>query len=267
MRTRAEWLAEGPFALVLSGGFFGFFSHAGLLAALEERGLRPARVVGVSAGAVAGAALACGLSAEAVAERLGRLRREEFWDPGLPLGGLLRGRRLEETLDSVLAPTGVRRIEEAPLPLQVVVHDLRARRARGLDRGPLARAVRASCAVPLLFRPVRWRRTLLVDGGVSDRSGLGCLDPGERALYHHLLPTRTLASSLARLPGAARPRCLVLAIPGQPACGPFRLETGAEALRRAHRAAAAWLDGALAPGEGRGERQGAGARASGPTCC
>ena len=38
-------LAE-PFTLGLSAGFFGFYAHAGLVVALEEAGLRPARVAG-----------------------------------------------------------------------------------------------------------------------------------------------------------------------------------------------------------------------------
>ena len=70
MNTRAEWLAEAPFTLVLSGGFFGFFSHTGLLSALESAGLRPHRIVGCSAGALAGGAWASGVSAGALEDEL-----------------------------------------------------------------------------------------------------------------------------------------------------------------------------------------------------
>ena len=37
--TLREWLAEEPFALAMSAGFFGFFAHTGVLLALEEAGL------------------------------------------------------------------------------------------------------------------------------------------------------------------------------------------------------------------------------------
>ena len=53
-QTHADWLREQPFTLALSAGFFGFFAHAGVLRALEEQELRPARVVGASAGALSG---------------------------------------------------------------------------------------------------------------------------------------------------------------------------------------------------------------------
>ena len=44
--TLREWLAEGPFTLALSSGFFGFFAHAGVVSVLEAEGLRPARIAG-----------------------------------------------------------------------------------------------------------------------------------------------------------------------------------------------------------------------------
>src|SRR5690606_33221631 len=50
--THSDWLAREPFTLALSAGFFGFFAHTGVLLALEHAGLRPRRIVGVSAGAL-----------------------------------------------------------------------------------------------------------------------------------------------------------------------------------------------------------------------
>ena len=37
--TLGDWLDAGPYTLALSAGFFGFFAHAGVLAALEELSL------------------------------------------------------------------------------------------------------------------------------------------------------------------------------------------------------------------------------------
>ena len=238
----ARWLAQRPFTLVLSGGFFGFYAHTGLLSALEQAGLRPARVVGVSAGALAGGLWAAGLPAARLEEALRALRREAFWDPGLPLGGLLKGRRFVALLEELLREVGVHGIEQAPLPFTPVVHDVLRRRPRGLDAGPLALAIRASCTVPFMFRPVRWGRTLLVDGGVSDRAGFSALGAGERALYHHLLPTLPGEAALTGEsdPGlSALPEaCAALAVPGLPRVTPFTLERGGEALERVRAAAA-----------------------------
>ena len=50
--TLRSWLLEAPFALSLSAGFFGFFAHAGFVAALEDAELAPALLSGSSAGAL-----------------------------------------------------------------------------------------------------------------------------------------------------------------------------------------------------------------------
>lgn len=238
--TRRDWLAAGPFTLALSGGFFGFFAHTGLLAALEEAGLAPARVVGVSAGALAGGVWASGLPAAALEDALVTLRRAEFWDPGLPLGGLLKGARFSAKLLDVLRPTGVTRVEETRVPFTPVVHDVLRRRPVALERGAIDLAIRASCCVPLLFRPVRMDGRLLVDGGVSDRPGLSALRPGERVLLHHLTPheRRALDRPPVAPPGV---EALVLTVPDLPLVTPFALERGREALALARAHARQWL--------------------------
>ena len=107
MVSRRQSLSDRPFTLQLSAGFFGFFAHVGFLKALEEAELSPTRIVGVSAGALAGGLWAAGLSAERLGQRLRDLRREQFWDPGLPLGGMLKGRRFEALLRELLSEVGV----------------------------------------------------------------------------------------------------------------------------------------------------------------
>lgn len=79
--TLGDWLQERPFQLALSSGFFGFFSHAGLIAALEDAGLHPAGITGSSAGALTGGLWSAGLDASVLRHELSRLRRSHFWDP------------------------------------------------------------------------------------------------------------------------------------------------------------------------------------------
>ncbi|MFY0536572.1 patatin-like phospholipase family protein [Nannocystis pusilla] len=167
-----------------------------VLQALEEAGLAPRRIVGVSAGALAGGLWASGLSASELAEELLRLRRADFWDPGLPLGGLLKGGKFAAKLRSLLDDRGVGRVEDCRLPFAAVVYDVASRRVRAVDQGPLGPAIQASCTVPLMFRPLRHEGRLLLDGGVADRLGLCALQPGERALHH-----APLAQPVARAVG------------------------------------------------------------------
>jgi NTE family protein len=228
--TLREWLREQPFTLGLSSGFFGFFAHAGVVAVLEEEGLRPARIVGSSAGALVGALWAAGVPAARLRAELLALRREHFWDPW-PGAGLLRGRLFRARLEAMLP---VRTFEECPIPLALSAFDVLGVRTAVLRSGPLAAAVHASCAAPVLFQPVRIGARLYSDGGVLDRHGLAGLRPDERVLYHHLTsrsPWRRRNSPALRVP--ERPGLRAVALDGLPRLGPFRLGRGAEAMERA----------------------------------
>ncbi len=249
MTTHRDWLADRPFTLVLSAGFFGFFAHTGLLAALASAGLVPRRVVGISAGALAGGLWAAGLDPASLTEELVRLRRSDFWDPGLPLGGLLKGDKFAGKLDELLGGCGVRSFGDCRVPFAAIVHDVLRRRAEVVREGPMAPAIQASCTVPLMFRPVispgrGLARRLWVDGGVSDRYGVTALGKGERALFH-ALPSRSARSRFTRPAPVpiASPSRRVMIIPGLPRVSPFRLPFGQVALGVAYDYTSRWLDG------------------------
>jgi NTE family protein len=237
--TLRAWLSQGPFTLGLSSGFFGFFAHAGVVSVLEEEGLRPARIVGSSAGALVGGLWAAGVPARSLREELLALRREHFWDPW-PGIGLLRGRLFRARLEEMLP---VRTFEECPTPVAVSAFDVLGLRTAVLRSGLLAPALHASCAAPVLFQPVRIGRRLYSDGGVLDRPGLAGLAGGERVLYHHLTsrsPWRRRSSPALRVPEL--PALRAVALDGLPRLGPFRLERAAEAMERAAHGMRAALD-------------------------
>jgi len=228
---------------MLGAGFFGFFSHTGFLQALEAKGLSPRRIIGVSAGALSGGLWASGLDGDALAEELLGLRRDEFWDPGLPLGGLLKGRKFNGKLREVLARVGVERLDQCRTPFTAIVHDVVGRRAVAMDRGRIDLAIQASCTVPLMFRPLWVEGRLLVDGGVSDRVGECAVEPDERVLMHYLPPRRRALRPNPPPPPRDRPgRRLVVITPDLPRVTPFRLDQGPVALRQTREYMASWLD-------------------------
>ncbi len=231
-----SWLAEAPFTLSLSSGFFGFFAHAGVLAALEDAGLPPQRFLGASAGALVGALAAGGRSGAELGTLLAALRRPEFWDPA-PGPGLLRGRRFRRRLEQALPQST---FEACPRPLQMSVYDVLARETRVLARGDLAPAVQASCAVPGLFWPVRLDGRPHLDGGILDRPGLAGARPGERILHHHL-ESRSRRGDAASPPPARR-NLKALVFARLPRVGPFRLDEGPRAFAEARRRTTRALD-------------------------
>ncbi len=227
MQTLGDWLGQGPYTLGLSSGFFGFFAHAGLLSALEEADLLPAAVVGSSAGALCGGLWAAGISLETIREELAALRRADFWDPS-PGFGLLRGRLFRHKLEAMLP---VHSFAGCRVPLAVSVFDLWGWRTAVLDRGELASALQASCAVPAMFQPC-WREGRpLLDGGILDRPGLAGAGSDTRIFYHHLAarsPWRRPNSSGLVIP--KRPKLTALVIADLPRLGPFRLADGPKVI-------------------------------------
>lgn len=236
-----DWLAEKPFALAMSSGFFSFFAHTGMLDALVGGGLRPQMVAGSSAGALVGGAYAAGLDAHLLAERLVRLRREEFWDPS-PGAGLLAGKKFDQLLRDMLPTTEMRACR---LPIKISAFDIARRTTAVLDDHDLAHAIRASCAVPALFHPVWIERRAYWDGGILDRPGLAGIPDGERVLFHHI---GSKSPWRLRLPTPKRAGMVTLVIENLPRSGPFRLDDGRRALELARERMKRALDAKIVDG-------------------
>jgi NTE family protein len=240
-KTLREHLAEGPFSLAMSSGFFSFFAHTGFLTVLEDEGLVPSRVSGSSAGALVAAAWAAGVDAPVLATELTSLARRDFWDPA-PGAGLLRGHLFRDRLERLLPRLD---FAEARAPAAVSVFDVRSRETRVISRGHVGEAIRASCAVPVLFHPVWIDGRPYLDGGILDRPGLlGMPASEERVLFHHIAsksPWRT------RQDVPTRRGMTTVVLEGLPRSGPFRLEEGRRAYSRAREATQRALDRPIGP--------------------
>lgn len=238
----AELLEREPFTLCLSAGFFGFYAHGGMLSALETLGLRPARIVGASAGAIVGGCVAAGASLADLQSFLFYLRRTDFWDPAAG-AGLLRGQRFDQMLRELMPTT---RVEDFETEFSCSAWSIRERRSVPLFGGDIVPSMRASAAFPLLFQPVNVGGERFLDGGIGDRPGFASLEPTERTLYHHL-STRSpwrMRGGASVMPPLA-PSVLPLDLGAFRRLGPFSLGDGpkvwAEARERALRALTAPL--------------------------
>ena len=159
---------------------------------LEREGLRPDLVVGSSAGAIVGAMWASGMTATEIERASDPLDWRVLFnfDPvrtllsGMGLG-LVRGNRLENFLQQYISKP----IESFPLAFAAVATDMENAETVALNRGDAARAVRASCAVPALYEPIRARGRLLADGQIPARCQCqrhACLGP---STYWQLTPS------------------------------------------------------------------------------
>jgi NTE family protein len=162
----AATVHERGVGLALSGGAARGIAHAGVLEVLVAAGIPVRAVAGTSAGSVVGALFAAGM---APAE-IGRLGLETRWldlfRARLPRAGLIPGEGLERFFDRILP---ARTFAELRLPFAAVATDLATGGRVDLTSGPLARAVLASCSLPVLLEPVQIGGRLLVDGGVSSQ--------------------------------------------------------------------------------------------------
>jgi NTE family protein len=78
-------------------------------------------------------------------------------------GGLIKGNRIVERLKDLI---GDIKIEDLPISYTAVAVDLMAQREVWFSRGSLFDAIRASIAIPTVFRPHHYEGRILVDGGL-----------------------------------------------------------------------------------------------------
>ena len=151
--------------LALGGGAARGFAHIGVIAALEEAGIKVDLVAGTSAGSLVGAIYASGKTAAQLQDIAMRMEEAEITDWTLPFfnRGILRGEALSSYVNRQV---NNKLIESLPLPLGIVATDLRSGEGVLFQQGDTGRAVRASSAVPSVFNPVKVGEREFVDGGL-----------------------------------------------------------------------------------------------------
>ncbi len=156
-------------ALVLGGGAARGFAHVGVIRALEQEKIPIDMVVGTSVGSLIGAIYASDMNSFDLEWTAFSLEKDSVFDYALLSTftgmGPVKGDKLEEFVKGKIPAVN---IENLKLPFAAVATDLNRGTRVVLDRGPVARAVRASSAIPGVFNPVEYQGKLLVDGGVID---------------------------------------------------------------------------------------------------
>jgi len=151
--------------LVLGGGAARGFAHVGAIRVLEREKIPIDLIVGTSVGSLVGAIYADKKNSFELEWTAFSLEEKDLFDYTFisPTQGFVRGERIEEF---VLKKVSARELQQLKIPLTVVATDIQNGELVTLQNGSVARAVRASSAIPGIFIPVRHQGKLLVDGGV-----------------------------------------------------------------------------------------------------
>jgi NTE family protein len=151
--------------LALGGGAARGWAHIGVLRALERAGIRPDVIAGTSIGAVVGGCYAADHldNLERWARELTPKRIFGYLDFNFAGTGLISGQRLCERLEQHL---GDRSIESLGTRFTAVATEIGTGHEHWLSRGRLVDAVRASYALPGVFKPVKVQGRWLFDGAL-----------------------------------------------------------------------------------------------------
>ncbi len=151
--------------IAFGGGAARGWAHIGVLKALLASGIQPHCIAGTSIGAVVGGCYTAGKldQLESFALNLTRRNIFSYFDLNLTGSGLINGNRLGQTLELALGETA---IEDLELPFTAVATEIGTGHEVWLSRGTLVEALRASYAIPGVFRPVRFDGRWLFDGAL-----------------------------------------------------------------------------------------------------
>jgi NTE family protein len=194
--TAQDSISRPKVGLALSGGGSHGLAHIGVMRVMEEAGLRPDLITGVSMGAIIGglysigysldtmqylfnkADLAAAMSDKIPENKIAFLEKRHFHNSVLALPitpkklilppGLIRGQQVENFLSYYFWPAAdINDFSKFPIPFLCLATDILTGNKIILDKGYLPDAIRASIAIPSVFIPQKIDTMLLVDGGLA----------------------------------------------------------------------------------------------------
>ncbi len=182
--------------LALGGGGARGIAHIGVLKVLEEEGIQIDGIAGTSFGAIVGAMYAQNPNADALQRRViqflnsdqfrrtkiyfikrhyeekknksfitnvkSYLQKGIFWGISLQRTSFISEQDFLSQMNQLLDNS---QIEETTIPFCAVATDLTNGKPMVLSKGPIQRAVAASCSIPGVFSPITVDNSQLIDGG------------------------------------------------------------------------------------------------------
>ena len=152
--------------LALSGGAARGIAHIAVIDTLEQEGIPIHAIAGTSAGSIVGALYASGMTLSEIKRVLLHAKWKDILKLTIPKRGLMSSEGIYRFMDDVLP---VKKFSSLSIPFAAVATDLRTAEKVVITSGSIARAVQASCSLPIIFTPTEINRKVLVDGGVASQ--------------------------------------------------------------------------------------------------
>lgn len=180
--------------IALSGGGIRGIAHAGALRALEENGIKPDILSGTSSGSIVATLYAMGYSPYYIYILFKRYAKTICELNGVPIisgvgnfivnkkiniNGINSGERMEEAFNNIANKKGISKINEIKMPLLIPTVDISKSKEvvissinneNYLQDIEIGKAIYASSAFPVVFKPCKYKDYLFVDGGVLDNT-------------------------------------------------------------------------------------------------
>ena len=165
VRLRDRFMGDCKIGLALGGGVARGWAHIGVLRTLEAAGIVPDIVVGTSIGSVVGGCYVANEldELEDFARSLTRRKVLGYLDFNFAGSGLITGQRLNDRLDVKLRDLSIEKLSRR---FVAVATEIGTGHEVWLSRGKLVDAMRASYALPGIFKPVEINGRWLFDGAL-----------------------------------------------------------------------------------------------------
>ncbi|TAM35436.1 cyclic nucleotide-binding domain-containing protein [bacterium] len=169
VRRIARQVADCLVGLVLGVGVGYGFCHIGVLKVIEDEDIPIDVIAGSSIGALIAGLWAIGKSSGEILEITREFKEpKHIWgliDMTFPRLGFIRGNKLYRFLRRHF---GEKTFYDVKLPLKIIASNVRRKEPKILDKGLLVDAIMASCSMPGVFAPFKFKEEFLFDGGVTN---------------------------------------------------------------------------------------------------
>jgi NTE family protein len=158
--------SDSGIGLALSGGAARGMAHIAVLDVLEQEGVPIHAIAGTSVGSIIGALYCAGMPVSEIQQALLNAKWKDILKFTVPRRGLVSSEGIYRFMEDILP---VKKFSALHLPFAAVATDLRTGDKVVITTGSVARAVQASCSLPVVFTPTEINKRTLVDGGVSSQ--------------------------------------------------------------------------------------------------